>query len=153
MKIFLIILTFLLAIILQTTAVSLNLVLILVLLLVILKDFKKIWWAIILIGFLMDLFSGIPFGTISLSLVLSSYLIDWFNKTIFSATKFWMIIGLVSIGIFLYNLILILIIFFYSREFFDGLIIRMIIEIIYNSFMAIFIFYAIKKIFYQKANT
>ncbi len=150
MKKFLIILIFLLAIILQTTAISFNLVLILVLLLVILKDFKKIWWAIILIGFFMDLFSGLPFGTISLSLVLSSYLIDWFNKTIFSATKFWMIIGLVSIGIFLYNLILILIIFSYSGEFFDGLIVKMIIEVIYNSFLAIFIFYAIKKIFYQK---
>ena len=100
----------------------------------------------------MDLFSGIPFGAISLSLVLSSYLIDWFNQTIFSATKFWMIIGLVSIGVFLYNLILVLIIFSYSREFFDGLIVKMIIEIIYNSFFAILIFYAIKKIFYQKTN-
>lgn len=150
MKIFLIILTFLLALILQTTAINLNLVLVLVLLLVILKDFKKIWWAVILIGFFMDLFSGIPFGTISLSLVLSSYLIDWFNKTIFSATKFWVIIGLVSIGIFLYNLILILITFSYFREFSDGLVMKMIIEVIYNSFFAIFIFYAIKKIFYQK---
>jgi len=161
MKIFLIILTFLFAFILQTTSISFlsfldvspNLILIFIFFLVIFKDFKKIWWIIILIGFFMDLFSGLPFGTINLSLILSAYLIDWFNKTIFAATKFWMIISLISVGVFIYNLILILMISFYSKEFYDGLILKIIIEVIYNSFFAILIFYAIKKIFHQKTNT
>ncbi len=160
MKIFLIILTFLLALILQTTTVSFlsfldvspNLILILILLLVILKDFKKVWWVVVLMGFFMDLFSGAPFGVISLSLILSSYLIDWLNKTIFSTIKFWMVIGLVGIGVLSYNLILILMIFSYFRGPLASLTIRIIIEIIYNSFIAVLIFYAIKKIFYQKAN-
>ena len=161
MKTFLIILTFLFTFIFQTTAISFlsfldvipNLILILILCLVILKDFKKVWWIIIILGFLMDLFSGLPFGVISLSLILSSFLIDWFNRIIFSATKFWMIIGLVGIGVFLYNFILILMIFFYSREFYDGIFLKIIIEVVYNSFFAILIFYAIKKIFYQKTNS
>jgi len=172
MKIFLITLTFLLALILQTTAVSFlsfsdvspNLILILVLLLIILKDFKNVWWIVVLIGFFIDLFSGTPFGTISLSLVLSSYLIDWLNKIIFSAVKFWMIIALVGIGVLSYNLMLIIfskffiligmdsMMFYYSQGSFTNLTLRVIIEVIYNSFFAILIFYAIKKIFYKEAN-
>jgi len=166
MKIFLITLTFLLALILQTTAVSFftfldvspNLILILVLLLIILKDFKNVWWIVVLIGFFIDLFSGTPFGIISLSLVLSSYLIDWLNKTIFSAVKFWMIIALVGIGVLSYNLMLIIFSKFFiligmdSMIFSYNLTFRVIIEVIYNSFFAILIFYAIKKIFYKEAN-
>lgn len=161
-----------LALILQTTALpflsvfsaSPNLVLVLVLILVIFMSFKKVWWAVVLIGFFMDLFSGLPFGLISLGLVLSSCLIEWLNRSIFSAIKFWVVICLVGAGILTYNLILICLsklfilfgieglAFLYFRGSFFDLLIRMMVEIIYNSLIAIFVFYVVKKIFHQTAN-
>lgn len=116
MKNFLLILTILLAVVLQTTALSVlavwgvspNLVLVLILILVIFKKFKKVWWLAVLAGLLLDLFSGLPFGLISLSLVIVAFLIDWFNRNVFSEIKLWLSIGLIGLASLAYNLLLII---------------------------------------------
>jgi rod shape-determining protein MreD len=114
MKTFLIILFLLLAVVLQTTifsaltvwGVAPNLVLVLVLLLVILKSFKETWLAVLATGLLLDLFSGLPFGLISLSLVTSAFLVGRINKSLFSTVKFWITVSLIILGTLFYNLLL-----------------------------------------------
>jgi rod shape-determining protein MreD len=114
MKIFLIILTLLLAVVLQISlapflsvfGVVPNLVLVLILFLVVLKGFGKIWWLVVLTGFFSELFSGFPFGLISLSLVSAAYLVDYFNRRIFSGVKFWIINSLIVLGSLAYGLFL-----------------------------------------------
>ncbi|MFH1551979.1 MAG: rod shape-determining protein MreD [bacterium] len=157
MKVILTVLFFLLAVILQTTSVSFlaifgvipNLVLIMVLVMVLLKGFDKSWKYIILIGFLLDLFSGLPFGLISLGLVSSSYLIDSLNRNVFSAVKFWIMSGLVALGILVYNLFLIGSARFFNLDLFLNLR-YLIIEIIYDLLFAFIFFYVAKKIFHKK---
>jgi len=115
MKPLFIILILILAIILQTTVVpflaisgiSPNLILLLIFILITFKDFKEIWWVVVLTGLFLELFSGLIFGLISLSLIGAVYLIDRINKN-FSATKLWMKTVFVVSGILLYNLFLII---------------------------------------------
>jgi rod shape-determining protein MreD len=156
MKSFLIILALLLAAILQTTIVPFlaitevgpNLVLVLVLLLVIFKSFKERWPVIVLAGLFLDLFSGLPFGLISLTLVSTVYLIDWLNKNVFLLIKFWVIAGLIILATLVYNLLLLNL----SRVFQIDLVLsgkHLVIEMLYNLFI-ISIFYGIKKIFHQE---
>ena len=116
MKNFLIILIFILAIILQVSAAPFlvvfntgpNLILILILTLVVLKTFEKTWWIIVLTGFLIELFSGLPFGLISLSLIGSVYSIDWLNRNVFSTTNFWTMISLIIFGSLIYSILIII---------------------------------------------
>ena len=79
---------------------------ILILLWVILKSFKKVWIGVLLIGLFLDFFSGLPFGLISLSLVTTAFLIDWFNKKVFSQINFWVIAVLIGLGNLIYYLLL-----------------------------------------------
>lgn len=77
-----------------------------ILLWVILKDLKKIWLGVLAVGLFLDLFSGLPFGLISLSLICAVFLIDWFNKKVFSQINFWIVVFLISLGSFVYYLLL-----------------------------------------------
>lgn len=112
MKIFLVILVLSAAIIIQTTlfpilakqGISPDLVLVLILFLVILYSFKKVWWLVVLAGLILDFFSGLPFGLISLSLVGAGFSIDWLNRNVFSTVKLWILAVLTILGTWLYNL-------------------------------------------------
>lgn len=156
MKIFLIILSLLAAIIIQTTlfsvlakgGVSPDLVLALILFLVILYNFRKVWWLVVLAGLILDFFSGLPFGLMSLSLLGASFLIDWLNRNIFSTVKFWIIALLTVLGTWLYNLFFLVL----NRLFQINLsypLRNWLIEAFYN-LLLVSIFYGAKKIFRKK---
>ena len=168
MKSFLIILVLLLVAILQTTLVPFlalhgvtpNLVLVLILFLVIFKSFKEIWWLVILAGLFSDLLSGLPFGLLSLSLLITAYLIDWFNRSVFSGAKIWLVAALIALGSLFYNFILIATAKFfilvnlsqkviYSNIFSGDYLITLFLVVAYN-LVALLFLYGIKKIFYQK---
>ena len=168
MKSFFAILILLLVAILQTTLVPFlalrgvtpNLVLVLILFWVILKSFKEVWWLVILAGLLLDLLSGLPFGLISLSLLITAYLIDWFNRSVFSGAKIWLVAALIALGSLFYNFILIATAKFfilvnlsqkviYSNIFSGDYLITLFLVVAYN-LMTFIILYGIKKIFYQK---
>jgi len=168
MKSFFAILILLLVVIFQTTlipflalgGVTPNLVLVLILFLVIFKGFQEIWWLVILAGLFSDLFSGLPFGLISLSLLITSYLIDRFNRSVFSGAKIWLVAALIALGSLFYNFILIAAAKFfilinlsqrvvYSNIFSWDYLITLFLVVAYN-LIALFFFYGIKKIFYQK---
>ena len=168
MKSFLIILALLLIVILQTTLVPFlslrgvtpNLVLVLILFWVILKSFRELWWLVILAGLLLDLLSGLPFGLISLSLLITAYLIDWFNRSVFSGAKIWLVAALIALGSLFYNFILIATAklfalinlsqkVIYSNIFSWDYLITLFLVVAYNLVVLIFL-YGIKKIFYQK---
>jgi rod shape-determining protein MreD len=149
---FLLILESALSPLLNISGIMPNLVLLFALSLVVLESYQEKWKIILLAGLLVDLLTSLPFGFVSLSLVLSSYLVDWFKQKIFSAIKFWIIIILISLGILFYNLFLIILAKLFQIElrwdfaYFAGLL-------IYNLVTAIIIYYgikSIKKIFCQK---
>lgn len=157
MKIFLIILSLLLAVILQTTILSVldisgvspNLVLVLILTLVIFSSFRKLWWVIVLAGLFLDFFSGLPFGLISLSLATTAFLVDWFSRNVFSTTSFWIRIVLVVLAGLVYNILLIVLIKLFQFDL--ALSFKyLLIEFLYNLIIAIIFLYGAKKIFYQK---
>ncbi len=168
MKTFLVILGLLLAVILQTTLLPFlalrgiipDLVLVLILLLVIFRDFRKVWWLVILAGLFLDLFSGLPFGLISLSLLMTTYFINWFNRSIFSETKFWIILFLIGLASLFYELALFGLtkLFIsvnlsqqeiYSSLFSLNYLADLFLFAFYNMALLAFL-YGIKKIFYQK---
>ena len=116
MKIFLTILVFSLAIAAQISFSHLflfwrgtgpNPVLVLVLLLALTAGFKKNWWIFVAIGLFMDFFSGFSFGTISFSLVLSAFAVDWFNRKVFSEVKTETVAVLIVLGALLYTFFLV----------------------------------------------
>ena len=84
-----------------------NLVLVLVLLLTMWKGFGKSWPAAAATGFFMDFFSGFSFGTIGFSLVFTAFIIDWFNRKVFSEVKMETIASLTILGSLLYSFLLI----------------------------------------------
>lgn len=157
MKTSLIILALLLSVILQTSfvpflsvwGVSPNLILVVVLILVILRSFKETWWQLVLTGLLLDFFSGLPFGLISLSLILTAYLVDWIKKSFSSAMKFWIIASLVISGSLLYNLILVASAWLFRVNLINCLKF-LPLEIAYNLVIIPIIFYGTKKIFSKK---
>ena len=139
MKNILIILGFLLITILQITVVPFfnfngvvpNLILVLILCLIIFKGFEDQWPWVLLSGVLLDLFSGLPFGLISLSLLSTVYLIDLLNLNFFAITKLWIAEILVILGTIVYDLIIV----FLSRLFSFALTLNwryLLGEIIYN---------------------
>ncbi|MBU2472595.1 hypothetical protein KKE74_01015 [Patescibacteria group bacterium] len=155
MKNFLVILIFILAIILQVSAAPFlvvfntgpNLILILILTLVVLKTFERIWWIVVLIGFLIELFSGLPFGLISLSLIGSVYSIDWLNRNVFSTTNFWAMISLIVLGSLIYSILIIILAILFQIDLILNLQ-HLFIELSYNLIMAIIFLYGAKKIFH-----
>lgn len=169
MKVFFIILGLLVLAILQTSFVSLvfnrvspNLVLVLILAWVVIKGFRKIWPMVILAGLFLDLFSGLAFGLISLSLMFTVYLIDLFNRKVFSEVKFWLILFLIALASLFYNLILVVLsrlfvlvglsqVTLWPDIFSLNYLITLLLAMTYN--LAVFIFfYGVKKMVYQKQN-
>jgi len=154
MKNFLVILIFILAIILQVSAAPFlvvfntgpNLILILILTLVVLKTFEKTWWMVVLTGFLIELFSGLPFGLISLSLIGSVYLIDWLNRNVFSTTNFWTMISLIILGSLIYSILIIILAILFQIDLILNLQ-HLFIQLLYNLIMAIIFLYALKRNF------
>ncbi len=145
--------------------VSPNLVLVFLLILVILKRFEKVWWVIVLIGLFLDFFSGLPFGTISLSLILTSSIIDLINRSVFSGIKLWISISLVALGTLLYYLFLVIlsrllvslgsgdsISYFcdFSSQCLFSSFSQLMVGIGYNLLVVILIFHGFKKIFHQE---
>lgn len=122
-----------------------DLILIILLIWTIEKGFENSWPAVLIIGLIIDVLSGLPFGLVSLSLISVVFLIDWLKKKIFSQKGFWLVLILITIGTIFHNLFLII---------FGGLIQKglvfnfyhLLIEIFYNLFIVI-LFYGIKKIF------
>ena len=162
------ILTILFLVVFQTTSLSFlsfkginpNLILVFLLLLVIFKKFEKYWPVIITIGLILDFFSGLPFGTISLSLILVSFIINWLNRNIFSGTKFWISISLIILATLLYYFLLVILskilTFFgdgqsisYFCSFSQGCLFSslrgLIINLGYNILLGTFGFYGFKK--------
>jgi len=173
MKTFFIVLSFISAIILQTSSIpfltvskiSPDLVLVLILLLVILKRFEKVWWIVVIASLLLDLFSSLPFGLISLSLVITVYLIGLFNRNMFSAVRFWITMILVVLATLTYNLVLAILnqlfilikisqpVSYFCNLSLDcwlDLMLSLALAIIYNLLMAAILFYGAKKIFHQE---
>jgi len=149
-----IIFTLLLAAVLQTTVVPFlsvgevapNLVLILALIFVILDGFKGVWLDVLLAGVFLDLFSVLPFGLASVSLIGVAYGIDWLNSVISLKFKFAVRIGLVVLGVFVFNLFLNLLLVLFKLEpiFSVGYLFW---SALYNLLIALLIFNGIKKIF------
>jgi len=150
---------------LNSSGVSPNLVLVILLLLVILKTFEKTWRWIVLIGLFLDFFSGLPFGSISLSLVLITFIIDWLGRNIFSEVKLWTSLSLVAIGTILYHFFLIgwsnflaflgqgeSISYFCSSlgQCLFSSFGSILIGLGYNLLITLIVFYGVKKILYQK---
>ena len=154
MKILLLILGLLFAVILQTTLFSFitfwgvgpNLILVLILILVISKKFEKIWWLILLTSLFLDLLVGLPFGLVSLSLISIAYLIDWFNQSVFSGIKFWVLASLIVLGNLAYNLLLFGLAKIFQAEVVLGLR-YLLIETIYNLLISWIFYVGFKKIF------
>ena len=155
MKSTLILITLLLSVILQTTSIPFvaifgvipNLVLVLILILIIWKRFENVWWMILLTSLFLDLLSGLPFGLISLSLIITAYLIDQFNRNIFSEIKLWIIGSLIASGSFIYLISLFSLSNFFQIDFVFGLK-YLLIEILYNLLIGSILYYVgVKKIF------
>jgi len=88
----------------------------------------------------------LPFGLISLSLIITAYLIDQFNRNTFSEIKFWIIISLIVSGSLIYFISL----FILSNIFEIGFVFSLkylLIEIIYNLIISSIFYVGAKKIF------
>lgn len=156
MRHFFIIFSLLLAVVLQATTVPFlsirgvmpNLALVLVMIFVVLGGFKKVWPHILLAGLFLDLFSGLPFGLASASLISAAYFIDWLNNSIFLELKLAVKAGLIVLGVFVFNLILsVLIIIFRLEPIFS--ISSLFLGVLYDVLITLLIFNGIKKIFYK----
>lgn len=156
MKHFFIISFLLLAAILQTTIVpflsiqgaALNLILIFTLILTLLSGFKAIWPYIFLGGLFLDLFSGLPFGLVTASLIGANYFVDWLGNNIFSRSKFGVKISLIVLGILTFNFFLNILIGFFRLDAIFGFE-YLFWSVAYNSLIAILIFNGVKKVFYK----
>jgi len=100
-----------------------------------------------------------------LSLVITVYLIDLFNRNIFSAVKFWITMVLVVLATLTYDLLLAILsqLFILAKisqpvSYFCGLsldcwldlMLSLALATIYNLLMAAILFYGVKKIFHQE---
>lgn len=156
MRHFLIIFILVLAVILQTTIVPFlsiqgatpNLILVFALILTLLGGFKAVWFYVFLGGLFLDIFSGLPFGLISISLVGASYFIDWLSNNVFSGLKFSVKIGLLALGFLAFHFFLNILIRFFHLETVFGFK-YLLWSVIYNLVIAILIFNGIKKIFHK----
>ncbi len=153
MKIFLLILILIFSVIIQTTLIPFlsvmgagpDLVLVLILIIVVNKGYQKVWPCVILIGFLLDLLSGLPFGLISLGLVSAAYLVDWFSRNIFSGTKLWMMANLVILGSLAYNLFLFALSGIFQAD--SAFSFKyLLVEVIYNLAIVLIFYAGFKKI-------
>ncbi|MEA2113186.1 MAG: rod shape-determining protein MreD, partial [Patescibacteria group bacterium] len=156
MKHFFIILFLLLAAILQTTIAPFlsvrgaapNLILACALALTLLRGFKASWFYVFLGGFFLDIYSGLPFGLVAISLIGANYLVDWLDNNVFSNSKLGVKICLIISGVLTFNFFLVILInFFHLEETFAFE--YLFWSAAYNSIIAILIFNGAKKIFYK----
>lgn len=156
MRHFFIIFSLLLAVVLQATVVSFlsvrgitpNLALVLIFIFVVLGGFERVWVYVLLTGLFLDLFSGLPFGLFSASLVAATYFINWLRSSISLELKFVGGTGMVVLGVFVFNLFLNILAALLHLEpvfNFDFLL----WSALYNLLITILIFNGIKKIFYK----
>jgi hypothetical protein len=150
MRSLLLTLILILAIILQTTIIP-DLALAFVFILATLKNFKDIWWVVILAAFFLEIFSGLTFGLISLSLLGAVCLINLLKRN-FSAGGFWIKAIFAGLGISAFNLLVFLLnklfhldVFWNSKSLFailgyDSLLIIILLSLNYGA----------KKIFHQR---
>jgi len=156
MRHFFIILILLLAVILQITIVPFlpvqgvtpNLILVGALILTLLGGFKTVWFYIFIGGLFLDMFSGLPFGFMSVSLISASYFIDWLSNNVFSGLKFGIKVSLIVSGILAFNFFLNILIGFFHLETMFGFK-YLFWSVAYNLIIAILIFNGIKKIFHK----
>ncbi len=126
-----------------------NLVLILVICWTYLRDIREgVIWALIS-GLILDLFSGAPFGTFVVGLIIVSILVDVLKRKILGETKIAMISNL-ALGTFIFDLIFLVTIKFskYNIDFVNFikyLLYLVIPEIIYNTILGVILFYFISK--------
>jgi len=88
----------------------------------------------------------IPFGLISLALVATVYLIDWFNKNFFSAIKFWIVASSIVLGTLIYNLFLVSLTKLFQIDLIIGFK-YLFLETVYNLLITVIFFYALKRNF------
>jgi cell shape-determining protein MreD len=93
---------------------AINLILIVLILMIGLLNFKTAqWWALAL-GLLLDLYSFLPFGFFTLSLVINVYLINWLIKNIFTDRSLYSFLALITASLIIYELVIQLLIFSWS---------------------------------------
>ncbi len=126
-----------------------NLILSFCLGLTILKGFDEFYWLFLIAGIFMDLYSDLPFGLLSLSLILSLYLTNLLYQKVFSLQKIWTRLILLISGITIY----------YSFIFLSSLIFEIKLNLffqdfigilLYNLILSIILLYGAEKILYQK---
>jgi len=136
--------------ILQTTGI--NFVLSFCLALVILKSFNKSWREILLLGVLVDMFSALPFGLITISLISAGYLIDVLRRYVFSNSNFWTKVILLLSGVLVYRFVLTILAGIFLFNLGCGWK-CWIIEIGYSLVISGVFIYELQKIFYKKSKT
>ncbi len=123
-----------------------NLILVLFLIFTIFKGFERTWGSIVLIGLFLDFFSGLLFGSITLSLIISCFIIDWFNHKVFLEVKLWTSLILVALGSLIYYFILVISYFSLNSHYLFSSFFVFLMALLYNLLFAIIIFYVVKKV-------
>jgi len=156
MRFILIILLLFLAILLQTTllthlsifGVLPNLVLIIIILVSLTNNWQKSLISALVGGLLLDLFSGLPLGTFSLSLVIISFIFNFAKFYLFTRINFLVILTAIITGTIFYELLVISLTKFMSLVSLSHIYLKynllylMPVEIIYN-LISVIVFYLV----------
>lgn len=124
-----------------------NLILVLFLAAAVFMGFEKTWWWVVLTGLFLDFFSGLAFGSISLSLALSCFAVDWFNHKVFLEIRLWTTLVLVALGSLIYYFILTVFHFSFDSHYLFSSFVAFLAVLLYNLVLTIVVFYGVKKIF------
>jgi len=134
---------------LRISGVAPNLVLVLIMFWIAQNGFDNNWGWIVLVGVFLDCSSGHLFGLVSLSLILTAYLVGLLNTKIFSAAKFWMLVFSVAVGTLLYEVLLVVLSHFFQSDLIFSYQ-YLIVEVAYHIVLLLIIFYGFKKILHQE---
>jgi len=121
------------------------------LLLLLLLNNKNISWLVLTVSFLIELFTGTPFGVTIISVYASFLLINWFLKNIFTNRSVYIIFlsSLMSVIIFriFFFIFLIFSNLFFKQDFFLSaeIIINMGWEALFTAIVSIFFYYLIRR--------
>lgn len=85
---------------------KLNIVLVVVIFIAVVYEFYMSAAYALLLGFLLDLYSSLPFGAMILSLMITLYVIYKIFKKLLTNKSFYTLIGLTIVGTFVHSLIL-----------------------------------------------
>lgn len=103
--------------------------------LVIFSGQTKILWLALPLAFLLELFSPVPFGVITLALIISLSVISWFLFNIFTNRSPYIVFLSAFLGLLLYRLLFALIL--YLLNLFKGGYPLLLPEILFNIFLEI----------------